>query len=370
MALSPSAALSRSSRSAPDLKATLPPASPAPPSGRRPTRRVRRPLPPIVWQRREAQSTDVAVRARTVAPSTVAMTASRGQQARDGRGALMPSPARQELTVADGEGLRRLPKEILALIAADASDRIESALTLFFTLTDRNDVAAGMSAHARDSKVRTAVEKGMLTHNPYLRFSCLVRDLTDRHIPGFRSALGSTLDEVRAVLRQQALDVGFTRDEVDVWLTREETVLQLVEKDLPKYYLLPDHEWTQALAKRTADKFDSLRHIPRRFISYAMCVRVVNSPRFDWGELISMPERHRTPAILDRAVLGDPFSIYAMTPAERTPARLTMAARGMTFEEFSRFLRSHGMLGDHLCLRLLAQLFPSRTSRPPIAARA
>ncbi len=337
---------SKSAPLSPEPSALLP--------GRRKTRQARRQVPPIRWQRLEAQGIGVAVQARAVAPSTVASLASQG--------ALMPSrdskcetvAASHELTVADGVGLRRLPMEILALIAADASDQVESALTLFSTLTAQNDDPTGVRAHARDSKVRTAAEKAMLTHNPYLRFSLLVRDISCSDIP----QRFPTLQDVRAVLRQQAIDAGITQDRVDAWLTLEETVFQLVEKHLPPYLRLRHDEWTQALAERRVEEFDSLWRVPPQFISYAMCLRAVNSPRFRWDWLLDVPERHRTPEILDRALSRDPDSIYHMKPAELTPARLATAARGMGFEEFEKFLRSERMTEDPECQKLLAQLEP------------
>jgi hypothetical protein len=226
-------------------------------------------------------------------------------------------------------------------------------LTLFFTLTDQNDVAAGMSAHARDSKFRTPVEKVMLTHNPYLRFSCLVRDISEPQIPSF------TLNGLRTVLRQQARAEGLAPDEIEAWLRLEETVCQLVEARLPIRSSLRDDEWTQAVAERTAETYDDLEFIPPRFISYAMCLRVVNSPAFGWDRLRCVPERHRTPALLDLAVRGDPDSIRVMKPADRTPERLAAAARGMGFERFKLFLISEKMTEDPLCRQLLAQLKPA-----------
>lgn len=244
--------------------------------------------------------------------------------------------------------------EILALIAADASVQVESALTLFSTLTAQNDDAPGVRAHARDSKVRTAAEKAMLTHNPYLRFSLLVRDISCSDSP----QLPPTLQDIRAVLRQQALDAGFTQDRVDAWLTLEETVFQLVDKDVPPCTDLRDDEWTQALAERIVERYNRLAFVPPQFISYAMCLRMVNRPLFRGFDLGSVPERHRKPEILDRALSRDPYSIYSMEPAELTPARLATAARGMGFEEFEQFLSAEEMTVDPQCQKLLALLEP------------
>ena len=224
-----------------------------------------------------------------------------------------------------------LPREVLEIIAADASDTLEEAQTVLYALARVQQVDDKV---ARTWAFDPVSQKRMEKENPGIGpLGKLLREfspLTDleKFFP--------TIDDAREVLRRQARAKDYSQAEIDAWLASDDTLIQLMEKENRWLRETPPGEGSGVVALYFMERGYALRNVPTHLRSYRVCLEATSGLRSGPDRLHYVPAAHRTPELVRAAVSKHPDAIRFLDDEQRTIELYELAGERADFETFRK----------------------------------
>jgi hypothetical protein len=246
-----------------------------------------------------------------------------------------------------------LPREVLEIIAADASDTFDEAQAVLGALARVQQVDDKV---ARTWASDPLSQKRMQKENPGLGpLGQLLRDFR----PWDASKFMATLDDARAVLRGQARAKGYSEAEINAWLTSDDALIQLIEAQEPwrNYSWLgsiPPGQGSDAVALHFVARGCSLDAVPSHLRSYRVCLEVTRAS--DSLELPDVPAAHRTPELIRAAVSKHPDAMCFLEDAQRTIELYELAGERADFDTFRKLPVTQQVAADPRYQAVLARL--------------
>ena len=222
-----------------------------------------------------------------------------------------------------------LPREVLEIIAADASDTLEEAQALLGALAQVQQV---------DDKVARAwafdpvSQKRMQKENP--RLGPLGKLLREFSPSADLEKFFPTIDDAREVLRRQARAKDYSQAEIDAWLASDDTLIQLMEKENRWLRETPPGEGSGVVALYFMERGYPLRNVPTHLRSYRVCLEATSGPRSGPDRLHYVPAAHRTPELVRAAVSKHPDAMRFLEDEQRTIDLYELAGSQLDLERF------------------------------------
>ena len=226
-----------------------------------------------------------------------------------------------------------LPRELLEIIAADASDTLEEAQAVLGTLALVQQVDDKV---ARTWAFDPVSQKRMEKENPRLGpLGQLLHSFSYERAMRNMQGFGLSFDDVREDLWYQAQQMGYSVQEAVEWLASPDTLIQLIGKHRSWLREIPHIESSEAVALHFVAMGDPLNFVPEPLRSYRVCLEATGGPRASWGAITHVPAHHRTSELICAAVSRHPEAVKFLAPEERTLDLYELAGALTDFETFS-----------------------------------
>ena len=179
------------------------------------------------------------------------------------------------------------------------------------------------SAHPPGSDLLS--QKGLQTEHPYL--DRLLQAFRPRDVPirppqKFSGATSisrkPTLEGALKELKRQAMEIGFSGEKIRSWLTSDNTLIRLIEKETWWLCEIPEGTGSDAVALNFVERGYGFTLVPAHLRSYRVCLEATSGHRSSPFNLVNVPPEHRTPELFRAAVRKDPDAINHLKPNERT----------------------------------------------------
>ncbi len=203
-----------------------------------------------------------------------------------------------KLSDADGQGLRKLPNELLAVVAAASSDSMDEALPLLSVLTAGWSEGQKSPTPAR----RATLAQIMLTSNPTLAQQFEREQLLQQFSP----SESLMLEDAGEQLTRQALDKKHQPEDINAWLFTERTIGRLIAKAPRWINQLAPSERTDAVVLAYHAEGGSLAALPPAGHNQAYWQLYTSGPQSEPHHVRDVPEEYRTQELLRAAVAKHP----------------------------------------------------------------
>ncbi len=198
-------------------------------------------------------------------------------------------------------------------------------------------------------------QKGVQTEHPYL--DGLLRAFRPSQVPirplqkfsgGTSISCIPTLKDALKELKRQARESGFSDEQIKPWLTSDNTLIRLIEKETWWLCEIPEGAGSDAVALHFVEIGCGLALVPAHLKSYRVCLEATSGPHSSASNLVNVPPEHRKEELFRAAVRKNPYAINHLQLNELTIDLYELVGEKLLsekgdFDAFSRLYASKEM---------------------------